>query len=457
MTALPLPPLVPGLPILGSAAAMSKDLTGFIVEQYRKFGPVFRVRALNKELVVMAGPEANAFVTQEGADKFQSRDVWGPYGREFGVGDYLQVIEGEPHNRYRKILKRGYSAGMMLSNPELLVDIAQKVLDRFPVGEEVPALYLFRLIVTEQLGVLLANHAPGDDLQALITTTAAALNVHVVGTQPAIMLKMPAYQRAKQRFLELGREILAEHRTQTRAQPDLLDDILAAAQDPKNHDLLSEEPQFLFAALGPFIAGLDTASNECTFMLHALLEHPDVLAQCVAEADQLFAEGVPDASKIRGLNVIHDAMLETLRLYSIGPAVTRNAAKDFEFGGYQVKQGQNMLLFSTASHFLDEIFPDPHKFDITRYSEPRNEHKKRGAYQPFGIGTHTCLGAGAAEIQIALALASVLHMVRLEQVNPQEKLPIKNNPTPTLGYKFRVRVAERRNRVMIESPEPIPA
>ena len=113
----------------------------------------------------MAGPEANLFVTQEGADKFTSREVWGPYGQEFEVGDYVQDIDGEPHNRYRKILKRGYSSSMMLSNLPLLVGIAQKVMDKYPVGEEVPALYLLRLIVTEQLGTLLANHAAGDDLQ----------------------------------------------------------------------------------------------------------------------------------------------------------------------------------------------------------------------------------------------------------------------------------------------------
>lgn len=66
----PLPPLVPGLPLIGNAPALAKDIIGFVVEQYQQFGPIFRVRALKEEMVVLAGPEANIFVTQEGADTF---------------------------------------------------------------------------------------------------------------------------------------------------------------------------------------------------------------------------------------------------------------------------------------------------------------------------------------------------------------------------------------------------
>lgn len=78
------------------------------------------------------------------------------------------------------------------------------------------------------------------------------------------------------------------------------------------------------------------------------------------------------------------------------------------------------------------------------YDESRKEHKKRGAYAPFGIGTHTCLGAGAAEAQIVLVMASLLHMARLEFVRSATTLRIKLDPTPTFGNAFRVRIAERR-------------
>ena len=438
------PPLVKGLPVLGSVAELSKDLIGLIVKQYQQLGPIFRIRALNQELIVLAGPEANIFVTTEGADKFSSRETWTNFGLEFGTESNIQNLDGLKHIELRKIMKRGYSASNLMSNIPQLVDIARNVLQRFEVGEEVVALQLIRLIVTEQLGVALTGHAPGADLESIIAFIRTALNVHVTKTTPALMLKMPAYQKARKRTLELGQEIIEEHRNTTREKPDLIDDLLAASQKSELEDVLGSKYQLGNAALGPFVAGLDTVSNECNFMLYALLNHPDVLKQCVEEADQFFAEGTPRLEQIKSLGVLHHAMMETLRLYSIAPVVTRNAAKDFDFAGYHVEKGQPIIIASTASHFLPTLFADPYTFDITRYSEPRKEHKQRGAYSPFGIGTHLCLGAGAAEAQIVLVMTSLLHMVKLEQVPAKKKIKIKNDPTPTLGDTFHIRIVEQR-------------
>lgn len=137
---LPLPPLVPGLPVLGNASAMAKDLIAFVVEQYGRQGPIFRIRALSQEFVVMAGPEANTFVTQKGGELFRSYETWHPYGQEFGAQHSVQDIDGEPHIRMRKLLKRSYSHGMLLSDIPMLVEVVQNVLNRYQVGDEVSVL-----------------------------------------------------------------------------------------------------------------------------------------------------------------------------------------------------------------------------------------------------------------------------------------------------------------------------
>lgn len=442
---LPAPPLAPGLPVLGNALAMQQDLVAFLVRQYQRLGPVFRVRAFNQEFVVMAGPEANAFVTQAGADKFRSRELWHEFGREFGAAEHMLAIDGPAHLQMRKLVKPAYSVSNLLSDIPLLVDIAQTVVKRFQVGQEVAALTLFRLIVTEQLGRALANHAPGDTLQDIITTIRVGLNVHVTKQMPAFMLKLPSYQRAKQHYLKMGRGIVEEHRTTTRDKKDLVDDILQASREPKFQDTLGSEEQIVFAALGPFVAGLDTVANECTFMLYELLHHPDVLMQCVEEADQLFLEGLPTQEQIRSHGTLHAAMMETLRLHSIAPVINRTATKDFIFSGHQIKEGDNVMIATTVSHFLPELYPDPSRFDIGRYSDERKEHKQRGAYNPFGIGAHLCLGAGAAEAQIVLVMAALLLQANLEQAHPQARLRVKNDPTPTFGSAFRVRFNEYRH------------
>ncbi len=457
--ARPLPPLVRGLPVLGSALEMANNMIPFLVKTYQQLGPIFRVRALNQELVIMAGPEANVFVTQEGADKFSSHRAWTGFTQEFDSHLAMINADGEQHALLRKLLKYDFSSTNLMTDIPFLVDIAQQSIDRLKVGEELPAISLFRSIVTEQLGRALANYSPAGDLGDIVRVIRTALNVYTGGRWPKWMLRAPAYRRSRRRFLRMGQTIVRQHRESSRARPDLVDTLLRASQSNIYQPTLGTEEQVVFMALAPFIAGLDTVSNECTFALYALLLHPDILEQCAQEADRIFADGVPDLNQLKSAHALHNTMMETLRCYSIAPGVDRTAVRTFEFAGYRVEQGQRIFLASTVAHFLPELFADPLKFDITRYDEPRKEHKQRGAYAPFGIGTHLCLGAGAAEMQIMLVIATLLHTLRVEDASRKASLAIKADPSPTLGKGFRVQIAERRHHIDIapKVPEPVAA
>jgi hypothetical protein len=63
-TKLPLPPIVSGAPILGSARDMLKDPLMFMVRAHEQYGPIFRVRALHLEYTILAGLEANQFLAR---------------------------------------------------------------------------------------------------------------------------------------------------------------------------------------------------------------------------------------------------------------------------------------------------------------------------------------------------------------------------------------------------------
>lgn len=63
-TGAPLPPLVPGLPVLGNALSMQHDPLSFLVDCYQRYGPIFRLKALKREFTVMAGIEANQFLAR---------------------------------------------------------------------------------------------------------------------------------------------------------------------------------------------------------------------------------------------------------------------------------------------------------------------------------------------------------------------------------------------------------
>ena len=140
--------------------------------------------------------------------------------------------------------------------------------------------------MTEQLGVLLIGRGPGDALDDIATTVRFSLNCTLIHKWPGMLMRLPLYRRAKARMLGFGREVLAAHAAGNQLRSVLLDDLGAACTaDP---GFLHENDR-LMAALGPFIAGLDTVANTCAFMLYTLLKNPAAYARVTADAHRFFA------------------------------------------------------------------------------------------------------------------------------------------------------------------------
>ena len=268
----------------------------------------------------------------------------------------------------------------------------------------------------------------------------------LVGNQviphPAVLT--PRFRRASRRVHELYLKVIDEHSGDNRRRDgedrDLIDDIL---------DMHESDPQFLpeadlkIAALGPFVAALDTVPSTCSFMLCALLKHPDVLSRVQSEADCLFADGEPTWEGLREMDATHRAAMEAMRMYPMAPLLFRTVTNVFEFGGYRIPAGQDVIIATTVPHYLPECFPDPERFDIDRYTQERAEHRRPEVYAPFGLGAHRCHGNGFAEVQIAVTMAALLHEVEPVLAPPGYTLKTTQVPLPSPGKSFKVHVARR--------------
>jgi len=199
--------------------------------------------------------------------------------------------------------------------------------------------------------------------------------------------------------------------------------LAAVAVDP---DFLSER-ELQVAALTPYIGGIEVLASTVAFLLYALLSHPPVLARVQAEVDAVFAAGGPTAQSLRQMEQLSHAMLETMRLYPVASLFQGTVVQPFVFAGYRVEPGQPISICSVVPHFLPELYPDPTRFDIDRYGAERQEHRRPGAFAPYGLGPHTCLGAGQAEVLIMLTAATLLHSVSLELDPPDAVLTRAND------------------------------
>ncbi|WP_099021182.1 cytochrome P450 [Mycolicibacterium palauense] len=144
------------------------------------------------------------------------------------------------------------------------------------------------------------------------------------------------------------------------------------------------EAEFGFFVILLAVAGNETTRNAITHGLNAFLDNPEQWERFKAERPTSAAD-------------------EIVRWSTPVQAFQRTATRDTELGGVTVRGGQRVGLFYGSGNFDEDVFERPEVFDITRDPNP---HLGFG-----GQGTHYCLGANLARMEIGLmfdAIADVL-------------------------------------------------
>lgn len=432
-----LPPLAPRLPILGNALAMMGDIQRFFVEQHKALGPVFQVRALNQAFTIMAGHEANQFLHQHGEEYLSSTETMGGLNREFGMR--VHVLTGSPHRRLRKTLGSAISRDLLAARWDAFTDHTSNRIRAWRPGQDVRVVDQCQRLAADQLSSVLTGAATTSRFDQLRSAFELMLDVTVAGKWPRTALKLPHYRRARAEILAFARDALAERATQPPSRrPDLLDHILAATDEngrPYPSDVRTG------MALQGYFAGINTVAYLYSFIVYALLRHPDVHRRVAEEVDIAFEADRLPFENLRKMTLTQRLVMETLRMYPPAPGSTRTVVKPFDFAGFRLAEGTRVLVATTVPHHLPAHFPDPHAFDLDR---DFTDNRRKGVYAPFSVGGHTCLGAGITEL---LGVATAAHLVRhvhLRLPTPEHRLRIRATPGPNPGKRFRVTVLSHR-------------
>jgi 6-deoxyerythronolide B hydroxylase len=146
-------------------------------------------------------------------------------------------------------------------------------------------------------------------------------------------------------------------------------------------------------------------------MVFTLLDHPDEFAKLKAD-----------------LNLLPNAIEETLRYAGIVPALPRITTRDTEIAGIKIPAQQLVLPFFMAANRDPRRFPDPDRFDITR---------KTTGHLAFGFGIHFCLGAHLARLETRIAMEGIIRRLpSLRLVDPDQKFLVVPGGPVTIQLKF---------------------
>jgi cytochrome P450 family 142 subfamily A polypeptide 1 len=158
------------------------------------------------------------------------------------------------------------------------------------------------------------------------------------------------------------------------------DDLLSRLAHADDENLDREELAMFATTL--MVAGNETTRHTSSRGIEVLGQHPDQQRRLVESL-----ESMPVAVE------------EILRWTSVTRAMMRTVTADVTFAGSELSQGDRVVLVYPSANRDADVFDSPDEFRIDRDPNP---------HLSFGIGTHFCIGANLARMELQEILGVVL-------------------------------------------------
>ncbi|MDX1736362.1 MAG: cytochrome P450 [Halioglobus sp.] len=219
--------------------------------------------------------------------------------------------------------------------------------------------------------------------------------------------------RARARLAELIDERIEQRRASGEEHPDMLQVYMDARYDDgralSNEEITGMVIWFMFA-------GHHTSGNTSSWTAVELARHPALAEPIAAEVDALYRNNAElSRNALKEIPLLQAFIMETLRLHPPLVTLTRRAMVDFDYRGYRIDAGSNVMVSPYVAHRLPEYFPDPETFDPAR-PEPDDVF----AFIPFGGGHRKCVGNAFAILQVKAIFCALLQRYRFDLVDPAE-------------------------------------
>jgi cytochrome P450 len=138
---------------------------------------------------------------------------------------------------------------------------------------------------------------------------------------------------------------------------------------------------------------------------------------------------------------IDQAFREAVRLYPPLYFFAREVAEEVTIGGYMLQPGSQVFLSPYLTQRDPRWFPDPERFDPSRFTAENERGRPACCWFPFGAGPRGCVGRGFAMMEATLILARTLQRFDIQPIHGQAdpKLVARMHLRPEGGLCLNVR------------------
>lgn len=335
--------------------------------------------------IVAAAADAQTFSSETGGDREGGGTTLEDMPMGFAVGALLNMMDEPRHAQFRRLLTPSTTPRALRRIEDDLRRRAMDIVDAavakvdcdflIDVAAELPL-----QAVAELAGV------PQADRHELMNWA----NVTLDYEEREVGEQSQRVAQAQARMFEYGTNLLERKRS---APPtgDLLSIVTHALIDGEP---LSEAEQRLFLSL-IIAAGSETTRNTIALGMSAFSERPDLWERLREDR-----------------TLLPSAVEEMLRWASSTPYNRRTATRDVEMHGEIIRAGDKVTMWWASANRDDAVFAEPYTFDLSRNPNP---------HLAFGRGSHFCLGASLARMEMRVMFDVLLDRVgALTPTGPME-------------------------------------
>ena len=216
---------------------------------------------------------------------------------------------------------------------------------------------------------------------------------------------------------------------------DLLTKLMQGVKDPNNNETdILPESALSDVLMSLIFAGYDTTSITLTYALYSIATTPEVERRCLEEIERA------DSTDPDSLQYCKAVILETLRLYPPGPAISRsNLDKPLTLkGGTVLPEGTFFYVPIWMIQRMEEHFERPNEFRPERWArqdkngvwKERSEEDtgeiiapaNRNAFFAFSAGSRSCPAMKFAVAESVLVLSQLVKHLSFELLQPDYEL-----------------------------------
>jgi cyclooctat-9-en-7-ol 5-monooxygenase len=413
------PMMAPGrLPVLGHALQMMRRPREFLLSL--QSGEAVTIVRLGREpAYVINDPKLIRQVLRDPETFGKGGPITERFRLMFGNG--LGIADGDFHRRQRSLIQPAFHHTRIVRHASLMSSVTAAKVDSWRDGQ--------RLAVDKEMGDLALTNVTKAMFSADTTVDRAqflAATAVVLGglfkrvmDTTGLLTRLPTpgnrrYEQAADYLRRTINHVISDYRASGIDHGDLLSMMLLARGDDGEQSM--SDQQLHDEVMTIFIAGAESISNTLTWAFHELATHPEIEQRLHVEIDEVLAGRPAEYRDIAYLEYTSRVITETLRMRTQGWALSRFTLTATELGGYYLPAGASILYSPHALNHNPAIHPNPERFDPDRWLPERAKAIPRGAFIPFGMGNHTCIGEQFARTEMVISLATVAARWRLLSV-----------------------------------------